>query len=226
MAGNSYNSGSRKRSKKKTVKPLIWTAVILVVLIAGVFVFYKIKGPTHNMEDLNKYFFLTANSATGTSEAGENELAIVLEDTMLDQISYYGETAETQVSYVSRAFRSDGTVYVGLDLVYYNIDRRFYWDDSEKILLVTNAADMIRANLNDNRYTVNGEVVETDYPVAIEIGSNFIAVDFVDQYSSAVCRFWTIREESILHKTGMKTFCEVRSNTAQNPRRHPFQCCC
>ena len=208
------NSG-RRRKKKRSAKPLIVTAVIILILIAGLFVFYKIKGPTHNMEDLNKYFFLTANSATGTSEAGENELAVVLEDTMLDQISYYGDTEETQVSYVSRAFRQDGTVYLGLDLVYYNIDQRFYWDDSEKTLIVTNATDMIQAKLNESQYTVNGEVFPTDHPIVIEIGSNvYIASDFVDQYSSAVCRvFEDPRRVYITCKTGPKTFCEVRSGT-------------
>ncbi len=208
MAGNS-------RRRKKSVKPLIWTAVIVIILIAGVFVFYKIKGPTHNLEDLNKYFFLAQNSATGTSEAGENELAIVLEDTMLDQISYYGDTEETQVSYISRAFRQNGTVYIGLDLVYYNIDPRFYWDDTEKTLIVTNANDMIMAKLDESQYTVNGEAYPTDYPVAIEIGSNvYIASEFVDQYSSAVCKvFEDPRRVYITYKTGPKTFCEVKSNT-------------
>ena len=186
MAGNSNGSGGKK---KKSVKPLIWTAVILLILIAAVFGVYKIKGPTHNMEDLEKYFFLKANSATGTSDAGEDELAVVMEDTMLDQISYYGETAETQVSYVSRAYRSGDMVYVGLDLVYYNVDQRFYWDNNEKTLITTNAQDMIWAKLNENQYSVNGNFVPTDYPVCIEIGSNvYIAVDFVDQFSCAKCK--------------------------------------
>ncbi|MBR3243761.1 MAG: hypothetical protein IKF90_13880 [Parasporobacterium sp.] len=209
------NSGNRKPKKQKSAKPLVLLAVILVILIAGVFVFYKIKGPTHNMEDLNKYFFLSANSATGTSEAGENELAVVLEDTMLDQISYYGDTEETQVSYVSRAFRQDGTVYLGLDLVYYNIDPRFYWDDGEKLLIVTNATDMITAYLNDKQYFINGQAYPTDYPVAIEIGANvYIAADFVDQFSSAVCRvFEDPRRVYITCKTGPKNFCEVKSAT-------------
>ena len=211
MAGG----GRNKPKKKKSAKPLIVTAVILVILIAGVFVFYKIKGPTHNMEDLDKYFFLSANSATGTSEAGENELAVVLEDTMLDQFSYYGDTEETQVSYVSRAFRQDGTVYLGLDLVYYNIDQRFYWDDTEKMLIVTNANDIIQVWLNDNHYYINGEEFTTDYPIVIEIGSNvYIAAEFVDQFSSAVCRvFEDPRRVYITCKTGPKTFCEVKSAT-------------
>ena len=215
MADNSRSSGNSKR-KKKSAKPLIWTAVILVILLAAAFVFYKIKGPTHNMEDLNKYFFLSANSATGTSEAGEDELAIVLEDTMLDQISYYGDTAETQVSYVSRAYRSNGTVYVGLDLVYYNIDQRFYWDDNDRVLIVTNATDMIKAKLDEEKYTLNGKKVKTDYPVVIEVGSTiYIAVDFVDEFSCARCKvFEDPRRVYIQSKIGPKTFCEVRSNTA------------
>ncbi len=211
MAGNS-NGGK----KKKSVKPLVWTAVILVILIAIAFGFYKIKGPTHNMEDLDKYFFLTANSATGTSEAGEDELAVVMEDTMLDQISYYGDTEETQVSFVSRAYRSDGAVYLGLDLVYYNIDQRFYWDNSEKTLIVTNATDMIKTKLGENQYTVNGEAVPTDHPVAIEIGSNvYIDTAFVDQFSRAQCKVLDNPRRVYISLTGeTKTVCEVKSNTA------------
>lgn len=212
MAGNSRNKGGKK---KKSVKPLIWSAVIIVILIAAAFGFYKIKGPTHNMEDLEKYFFLQANSATGTSEAGEDELAIVMEDTMLDQISYYGDSAETQVSYVSRAYRSGDMVYVGLDLIYYNVDQRFYWDNNEKTLITTNANDMIMARLNENQYSVNGSAVPTDYPVCIEIGSNvYIAVDFVDQFSAAQCKvFDNPRRVYISVMEGTKTFCEAKSNT-------------
>lgn len=209
MAGNS------NRRKKKSVKPLVWTAVVLVILLAAAFGFYKIKGPTHNMEDLEKYFFLTGNDATGTSAAGEDELAIVLEDTMLDQISYYGDTAETQVSYVSRAYRSDGAVYVGLDLIYYNVDQRFYWDNTEKILIVTNATDMVTARLNENQYTANGETVATDHPIAIEIGSNvYVDVDFADQFSKATCKVLDEPRRVYISLTGMtKTVCEARSNT-------------
>lgn len=208
-------SGGKVTKKKRSAKPLIILAVILVVLIAGLFVFYKIKGPTHNMEDLNKYFFLSANSATGTSEAGENELAVVMEDTMLDQISYYGDTEETQVSYVSRAFRQDGTVYLGLDLIYYNIDPRFYWDDTEKALIVTNATDMVRADRDAYEYTVNGTAYPTNYPVVIEIGSNvYVATDFVETFSHASCKiFDEPRRVYVSLQNKEKTFCEVKSDT-------------
>ena len=187
-----------KRQKKKSVKPLIALAVILVILIGLLFVVYKIKGPTHNMENLQKYFFLTENSATGTQEAGENDLAIVLEDTMLDQHTYYGDTEENQVQYLSRAFRQDGQVYVSRDLVYYNIDERFYWDSSENVLVVTNADRIIKAKLNDKKYTINNETIETDYPIVVEWGSTIcIAMDFVDQFSSASYEVFEDRQEFI-----------------------------
>ena len=212
MAGKSTGGAGQKR---RSAKPLVWTAVILVILIAGLFVFYKIKGPTHNMEDIEKYFFLTEGSGPNTQEAGEDELAIVLEDTMLDQTSYYGDTEETQVSYISRAFREDGTVYVGYDLVYYNIDQRFYWDEPSQALIVTNARDLILAKLDSSTYTVNGEKKDAGYPIVKEIGAGiYIAAEFVDQYSSAVCKvFDNPRRVYISYKTGPKSFCEVNSDT-------------
>lgn len=215
MAGNSRDNYNRNPRKKRSVKGLIWTAVIIVILIAGAFVFYKIKGPTHNMEDLRKYFFLTENSATGTTEAGENELAIVLEDTMLDQITTIGDTAETQTSFVSRAFRENDTIYLGLDLVYYEIDNRFYWDGTENALLLTNATDMIRANLGEAQYAVNGEVIPTPYPVTTQIGNHiYVASEFVDQYSSAICQVFEDPARVYIEcRTGPKTFCEVKSET-------------
>ncbi|MCQ2531008.1 MAG: glycosyl hydrolase family 18 protein [Lachnospiraceae bacterium] len=205
-----------KRQKKKSVKPLIALAVILVILIGLLFVVYKIKGPTHNMENLQKYFFLTENSATGTQEAGENDLAIVLEDTMLDQHSFYGDTEENQVQYLSRAFRQDGQVYVSRDLVYYNIDERFYWDSSENVLVVTNADRIIKAKLNDKKYTINNETIETDYPIVVEWGSTIcVAMDFVDQFSSASYEiFEDPARVYIKYKTGPIEFCEVKGKTS------------
>lgn len=207
--------GDGKPVKQKSAKPLVVTAVILVILIAGLFVFYKIKGPTHNMENLDKYFFLTANSSTGTSEAGENELAVVMEDTMLDQTSYYGDTEETQVSYVSRAFRQDGTVYLGLDLIDYNIDPRFYWDNTEKKLVITNAVSMIQANAYEYQYYIDGVAYPTEYPIAIEIGSNvYVATDFVDQFSHASIKVLdNPRRVYVSMQNKPKTFCEVSSTT-------------
>ena len=215
MAENSAGGTGKKRQKKRSVKPFIWTAVILLILIAGLYIFYRIKGPTHNMEDLEKYFFLTEGAGPNTHQAEEDELAIVLEDTMLDQISYYGDTEETQVSYASRAFRSDGTVYLGYDLVYYNIDQRFYWDEAEQAILVTNATDLIEAKLGASEFTVNGAAQPTDYVIVKEIGSNiYIAAEFVDQFSSAVCKvFDNPRRVYITCKTGTKSFCEVKSAT-------------
>lgn len=211
--------GAKNRNVKKkglSVKTLVVFAIILVILIGLVFVVYKIKGPTHNMENLKKYFFLTANSATGTQEAGENDLAIVLEDTMLDQHTYHGDTEENQVQYLSRAFRQDGQVYVSRDLVYYNIDERFYWDSSENVLVVTNARDIIKAKLNENKYTVNGDTVETDYPVVVEWGSTIcIAMDFVDKFSSATYEvFEDPARVYIKHKTGPIEFCDVKGKTS------------
>ncbi len=216
MAQKNAQSQKPRKKKGKSVKGLVILAVILIILIGLVFVVYKIKGPTHNMENLPKYFFLTENSATGTQAAGENDLAIVLEDTMLDQHSYHGDTEENQVQYLSRAFRQDGQVYVSRDLVYYNIDERFYWDSSENVLVVTNAERIIKAKLNEKKYTINNETIETDYPIVVEWGSTIcVAMDFVDEFSSASYQvFDDPSRVYIKYKTGPIEFCEVKGRTS------------
>ncbi len=211
----SRNPAKRKKGGKRSSKGLVILAVVVVLLIAAVFGAYKIFGPTHNMEDLEKYFFLTENSVTGTSQAGPDEYAIVMEDEMLDQYTTRGETAETQARYLSRAYKKDGAVYLGLDLIYYNIDERFYWNENEKTLLVTNALDKVRAGLDETGYYFNGEKIASGQPVVIEVGSTvYVDSRFVDSYSDVSIKVLENPRRVYISKTGVdKEFCEAKSKT-------------
>lgn len=204
-----------KKKKGIRIKSLVILAIVLVAALAVLFVVYKIKGPTHNMENLEKYFFLTENPDVGRQAAGENELAVVLEDRMLDQNTSIGETEEEQITFATRAIRQDDRIYLSYGLVNNLIDERFYWDSNEKVAVVTNANDIVMARLNENCYTRNGEPNAIDYPAVIEYGSSvYFAVDFIRQFSHA--EFFAFSDPARVYiklNTGVKKLGEVKGKT-------------
>lgn len=142
--------------KNKMLISLLGTAV--AALIICIIVFMKINMPSKERMSLDKYF-----------GAEKGAVSIVMQDFI----------------YENKGLYQDGEVYIDIDLVKEYINKRFYWDVNENLLLYTTSTNVISAELDSSDYYINKSKSSQDYKI-VTLSENkvYIALDFVKEYSA------------------------------------------
>lgn len=87
--------------------------------------------------------------------------------------------------YEERALIENDIAYLDYDTVVEFMNKRFYWDNNENLLIYTTPTELIRTEIGSKRYTINKNVNELNYPITKKKGDTlYIALDFVDMYSN------------------------------------------
>lgn len=165
-------------------------ALSMVFGVAGCDLFKKTnKGHT----DLFWYMNLTEEKEGGkevkfTSNEGE-VAAVALEDSYAEE---YGIV-------------KNGDCFVNIDSLKSGVDDRFYYDKNEKLVMFTNATEVITSEVGKNGLT-NGE--EKDYQISfVEKGKCYVNMDFVTDCISAEYKLFEAKKKcpaiiSLNYKTG------------------------
>ncbi|MCF0228331.1 MAG: SH3 domain-containing protein [Parasporobacterium sp.] len=167
--------GYRKPKRKAGLGYLIILLIILIVFAAiGVFISRRFA-PSKVYADLNAYYNMTAYGSDREA-ADANELAIIIDNKILD----IDDTP------AFRAVRSEGGVYIAMTLVQTYVDNRFYFDELERKVIVTNAVESVIADVDSTVYTKGGVQEDAGYIIATSIdGLIYLNTDFVQKFSSA-----------------------------------------
>ena len=165
-------------------------ALAMVFGVAGCDLFKKTnKGHT----DLFWYMNLTEEKEGGkevkfTSNEGE-VAAVALEDSYAEE---YGIV-------------KNGDCFVNIDSLKSGVDDRFYYDKNEKLVMFTNATEVITSEVGKNGLK-NGE--EKDYQISfVENGKCYVNMDFVTDCISAEYKLFEAKKKcpaiiSLNYKTG------------------------
>ena len=150
--------------------------LLILIMFAAVAVFISRRfAPSKEQADLLSYYNLTERESSNRQAAGTNELAIVIDDTILDN----SDTA------AFRAILDGNDVYVGISLVQDYIDGRFYLDNYEDLVVYTNAVDSIVLPIDSSVYRSGGNELDAGYVIAKTIGSDiYLNMNFVSDHSS------------------------------------------
>ncbi|MBQ9030554.1 MAG: hypothetical protein IJ106_03765 [Parasporobacterium sp.] len=168
---------ARKRPRRSAGMGYFTILLIILIIIAAAGVFVSKRfAPSKTRADLMEYYNLTAYERLGRDAAGSDELAIVINDTILDE-----ENTEK-----FRAVRSGDDVYVEISIIQSNIDERFYLDSNEGLVIFTNAVGSVIAPVDSSVYTEEGQEHDAGYVIARQInGSIYLNMKFVDEHSAA-----------------------------------------
>ncbi|MCR5097630.1 MAG: glycosyl hydrolase family 18 [Lachnospiraceae bacterium] len=152
--------------KKKPASGLyIALAFGLLILTAGLLIIAKKYAPTRERMELSEVY----------ESHFENEAAVILN-------GEYMPTEETDSC--AYGVILSGTPYLQLDFIKNNIDNRYVYDDSEKVLRYTTDTDIISVNIGDNTYSVGRTEESIDAPIIEQEGAGvYLAVQFVQKYS-------------------------------------------
>ena len=147
----------RRRRQDLTIKTAIFV-VLIASVIGGAFLIKKF-GPSKDVVSVDKYYGIQK----------ENQLAITIDNEVVG--------AEGMIY--------DGKPYVEYAVVRDYLNRRFYLDVHENILLYTLSEGTIRVDVGSKDYTLQKETKSKDYVILKMEGSEaYIALDFVQEYTN------------------------------------------
>lgn len=159
-----YQNRSRKRARKRRRRKqnlflrLVIFFIIIVGIIGGAFLI-KRYGPSKEQADLEAYYGIEQ----------ENQLAIIIDN----------EVMETKGTII------DGVPYAEYTVVRDHLNKRFYLDVNENVLLYTLPTGTIRVEVGANEYTFQKEKKSVGYAILKMDGHTaYIALDFIQQYTN------------------------------------------
>lgn len=143
---------------KKAIPVII--AIALIIIIGASYVGMKFLDKysySKEYADLNEYYTVS----------GAEETAIVLQDEIVEE----------------KALLRDGTYYFDYATVRKYFNDRFYVDETEGLLLYTNAIDTVRTEIGSSSYMKEGTAQEESYVLSFYEGENlYIAADYVKKH--------------------------------------------
>lgn len=147
----------RRRRQDLTIKTIIF--VVLIASVIGSAFLIRKFGPSKEVVSVDKYYGIEK----------ENQLAITIDNEVVG----------------AKGMIYDGKPYVEYAVVRDYLNKRFYLDVNENILLYTLSTGTIRVDVGSKDYTLQKETKSKDYVILkIEGSEAYIALDFVQEYTN------------------------------------------
>lgn len=135
---------------------LLFLAVLGIMLIGSVIKKYT---PTKERADLSQYFNLKS----------EDEVGLVFQNDKLGE----------------KGLLIDGTVYIDSKTVKKYLNKRFYWDANENVLIYTTPSDVVSAAVGSKDYNISKTKKSENYTIVKVKGDTaYIALDFIQKYTN------------------------------------------
>lgn len=138
-------------------------AIVLIVIIGAIWVLPELKEKyeySNEVKDLNEYYEIYSKT----------EVPIMLQNDLIDD----------------RAYIKNGTVYASRELIAKYFTNRFYYNETEQVLLYSTPDMVITVHTEEgnNNYYVDDTVNNTDYEIAfVQDETLYIALDYVKRYA-------------------------------------------
>lgn len=131
---------------------------LIIVVVTGVAFLIKKFLPNSEVVSLTQYY-----------EVGNDEILVVLQDKVHEE----------------KGLLIDGEAYIPYDTVANYLNKRFYWDANENLLIYTTATEIIKAEVGSSAYYINKSKTDTKYQIVKTNGDKvYVAVDYVKQFSN------------------------------------------
>ena len=165
------SSRARRRRRNTAIRWLIFTVLILAA-IGGVFIWWR-YGSSNEKADPEQYYELEE----------ENDVAVVVNNDVVRRSERIASQQTNTVPAPGKVF--DGQYYVEYTVVRDLINKRFYWDSNENVLLYTLPEGSVTVEAGSSEYTDITESRSEDYVILkIEDGTAYIALPFIQQYTN------------------------------------------
>lgn len=165
------SSRARRRRRNAVIRWLIF--IILIIAAAGGFVFWRKYGPSNERADLNQYYELEA----------EDDVAVVVNNNVVRREPSAMEEGASEAPSPGKII--DGQYYIEYSVVRDRINKRFYWDPNENVLLYTLPGGSVSVEVGSKEYTDITERKSAEYVILKTEGRTaYIALPFIQTYTN------------------------------------------
>lgn len=146
---------------------------MLIIAAAGGFLIWQRYGSSNEKADLEQYYELEA----------ENDIAVVINNEVVRR-SDGAEDGQTEDAPAPGKIY-DGQYYIEYSVVRDRINKRFYWDSNENVLLYTLPEGSVSVEVGSSEYTDISEKKSEDYVILKTEGKTaYIALPFIQAYTN------------------------------------------
>ena len=162
---------ARRRRRNAVIRWIIF--IILIFAAIGGFLIWQRYGASNEKADLEQYYGLDQ----------EDEIAVVVNNEVVREDSdTQAEDSETAPA-AGKVY--DGQYYIEYSVVRDRINKRFYWDPNENILLYTLPDGNVSVEVGNSEYTELTETKSVDYTILKTEGRTaYIALPFIQEYTN------------------------------------------
>lgn len=165
------SSRARRRRRNTAIRWLI--LIILIIGAIGGFVIWRKYGPSNERADLNQYYELEA----------ENDIAVIVNNEVIRNSASSSEGGTAESPAPGKIY--DGQYYIEYSVVHDRINKRFYWDPNENVLLYTLPGGSVSVEVGSKEYTDITEKKSEDYVILKTEGRTaYIALPFIQTYTN------------------------------------------
>ena len=165
------SSRARRRRRNTAIRWLI--LIILIIGAIGGFVIWRKYGPSNERADLNQYYELEA----------ENDIAVIVNNEVIRNSASSSEGGTAESPAPGKIY--DGQYYIEYSVVHDRINKRFYWDPNENVLLYTLPGGSVSVEVGSKEYTDITEKKSEDYVILKTEGRTaYIALQFIQTYTN------------------------------------------
>nr|WP_294494842.1 glycosyl hydrolase family 18 protein [uncultured Mediterraneibacter sp.] len=165
------SSRARRRRRNALIRWMIF--IVLVLAAIGGFLIWQRYGSSNEKADLEQYYDIGA----------EDEIAVVINNEVIRENE--DASAETTEAAPVPGKIYDGQYYIEYSVVRDKINKRFYWDSNENVLLYTLPDGNVTVEVGSNEYTDVTEQKSADYDILKTEGKTaYIALPFIQEYTN------------------------------------------
>ena len=165
------SSRARRRRRNTIIRWLI--LIVLILTAVGGFAIWRRYGSSNEKADLKQYYELEA----------DNDLAVIINNEVIRPETGTADAATEGGPAPGKIY--DGQYYIEYSVVRDYINKRFYWDPNENILLYTLPGGSVSVGVGSRDYTDITEAKSEDYVILKTEGKTaYIALPFLQAYTN------------------------------------------
>lgn len=174
-SGRTMKKSNRARRRRRTLILRYLLVLILIIAAIGGFIIWRKYGASDEKADLEQYYDIE----------NKDEFGVVINNQVVKRDTESQDAASDSSESLAPGKMYDGQYYVEYSIVRKRINKRFYWDSNENLLLYTLPEGNVSVVPDSKEYTELGETKSEDYVILKTDGTNaYIAIPFLQMYTN------------------------------------------
>lgn len=174
-SGRTMKKSNRARRRRRTLILRCLLVLILIIAAIGGFIIWQKYGASDEKADLEQYYDIE----------NKDEFGVVINNQVVKRDTESQDAASDFSESLAPGKMYDGQYYVEYSIVRKMINKRFYWDSNENLLLYTLPEGNVSVVPDSKEYTELGETKSEDYVILKTDGTNaYIAIPFLQMYTN------------------------------------------